>query len=140
VELLDLYPSLVQLCGLPEKRGLEGHSIVPQLRDARASRPWPAITTHGPDNHTVRTGDWRYIRYADGTEELYDLRNDPNEWTNLAGRPEYAARKRELAKWMPKKSAPPAPESKSRLIEIRDGKTYWEGQLVGPHDAIPMDD
>ena len=73
VELLDLYPTLVELARLPpSKPGLEGHSLVPQLKDARAPRPWPAITTHNQGNHAVRTAQWRYIRYADGSEELYD--------------------------------------------------------------------
>ena len=85
-ELLDLYPTLVEMGGLPEKGGLEGHSLVPQLKNARAPREWPAITTHNHDNHGVRSENWRYIRYADGSEELYDMRRDPNEWNNLAGR------------------------------------------------------
>lgn len=71
-ELLDMYPTLVELCGLPPTSGLEGHSLVPQLKDATAKRRWPALTTHNPGNHSVRTERWRYIRYANGAEELYD--------------------------------------------------------------------
>ena len=48
-----------------------------------APREWPAITTHNHDNHGIRTEDWRYIRYADGSEELYNMKSDPNEWNNL---------------------------------------------------------
>ena len=96
-ELLDLYPTLAELCGLPAKGGLEGHSLVPQLKDAKAERKWPAITTHNQDNHAVRTETWRYIRYADGSEELYDCVADPNEWTNLASDRE--ARGGEEASW-----------------------------------------
>jgi choline-sulfatase len=76
-ELLDLYPTLIDLCGLPPRAGLEGHSLVPQLRDANAPRAWPALTTHNQGNHAVRTRDHRYIRYADGSEELYDHRVRP---------------------------------------------------------------
>ena len=90
VELLDIYPTLIDLCGLPAHNPLEGHSLMPQLRDAQAERPWPAITTHNHDNHGIRTEDWRYIRYADGSEELYDMRKDPNEWRNLADDTHYA--------------------------------------------------
>src|SRR5207237_2956220 len=50
-ELLDLYPTLVELCGLPAKDGLEGHSLAPQVKDARSPRPWPALTTHNQNNH-----------------------------------------------------------------------------------------
>ena len=57
-------------------------------------RPWPAITTHNRGNHSVRSERWRYIRYADGTEELYDHRNDPHEWKNLASDPRLAEVKR----------------------------------------------
>jgi choline-sulfatase len=140
VELLDLYPTLVELCGLPARSGLEGHSVVPLLKDASASRPWPAITTQGPDNHSVRTEEWRYIRYADGSEELYDLRQDPDEWTNLAADPKQAAQKRELARWLPKSSAAPLTGSKSRLIWRHDGVVEWEGERIRETDSIPMDD
>ena len=84
VSLLDLYPTLVDLCGLPANPELEGHSLLPLLLDPEA--PWEhvALTTHGKNNHAVRSKHFRYIRYADGTEELYDHRSDPNEWENLA--------------------------------------------------------
>ncbi len=68
--MLDLYPTLVDMAGLPEKEGLQGHSLVPQLKDPDAGRRWPAITTHNQGNHTIRTERWRYIRYANGSEEL----------------------------------------------------------------------
>lgn len=131
-ELLDIYPTLVALCGLPAKPGLEGHSLVPQLKDASAPRDWPAVTTHGPNNHGIRTERWRYIRYADGSEELYDMQSDPHEWTNLAGEASRVALKRELARWLPQTNAPPAPRSRSRLIEYRDGTPYWEGEPIRP--------
>ena len=71
--------------------------MTPQLRDAKAERQWPAITTHNQNNHSVRTERWRYIRYADGSEELYDRAVDPNEWDNLARDSKNAATIRELA-------------------------------------------
>jgi len=138
-ELLDIYPTLNELCRLPAKAGLEGHSLVPQLKRADAPREWPAITTHGPNNHGIRTEKWRYIRYADGSEELYDMAADPNEWTNLANDPRFADTKRELAQWLPKVNAAPVPHSKSRLIDVRDGQPYWENEPIGPNDPIPMD-
>lgn len=130
-ELLDLYPTLAELCGLPPKQGLEGHSLVPQLRDAKSARDWPAITTHGPNNHAIRTDRWRYIRYADGSEELYDMQADPNEWTNLAAEPAHAATKAELAKRLPERNAEPVPGNATRLVERKpDGRVFWEGKQI----------
>ena len=63
--------------------------------------------TYGLGNHAVRTDRWRYIRYADGTEELYDHENDPNDWTNLAREPQYKKVIEEHAKWIPKTNAKP---------------------------------
>ena len=54
----------------------------------------------------MRTEKWRYIHYSDGSEELYDDENDPNEWTNLAEKPEFAAKKKELAAFLPKDNQP----------------------------------
>ena len=137
-ELLDLYPTLVDLCGLPKREGLDGQSLVPQLKDADAPREQPAITTHGPGNHGVRTEQWRYIRYADGSEELYDMQMDPNEWINLADNPRHATVKTELAKWLPKDDAAPLGKGKVRLLERIDGVWYWEGEPIHEGDAIPQ--
>lgn len=109
VSLLDLYPTLVDLCGLPRRRDLDGASLAPLLRDASARRH-PAVCTFLPGNHAVRTERWRYIRYQDGGEELYDCLADPNEFHNLATKAKYAAVKKDLARWMPRESAPPAPD------------------------------
>ena len=83
-----------------------GISLVPQLRDPHAPRERPALTTHRFNNHSLRSERWRYIRYADGGEELYDHRNDPNEWENLASIPHYKAIKEELAAWLPQHNEP----------------------------------
>jgi arylsulfatase A-like enzyme len=109
VSLLDIYPTLIELCGLPPKEGLEGQSLVPLLKDPGAEWERPALTTHGRENHSIRSERWRYIRYRDGTEELYDHDNDELEWTNLAGRAEHADVKQELARWLPETNAPDAP-------------------------------
>lgn len=105
VDFTGIYPTLCELTGLPLPEHLEGRSLVPLLRDPQAAWGFPAVTTHGYKNHTVRTEDWRYIRYADGSEELYDEAADPLEYKNLAGRSEYAARKEELSRWLPRQNA-----------------------------------
>lgn len=108
VSLLDLYPTLVELAGLPQQEGLDGRSLVPLLRNPAMN--WqPAVMTHGRLNHAVRSEAFRFIRYADGSEELYDHRVDAMEWTNLAGDSNYAAVKRDLAKWLPETNVPEAP-------------------------------
>jgi len=118
-ELLSIYPTLIDLCSLEKRGDLDGTSIVPLLDDPAANWKRPAITTLGKDNHAVRTERWRYIRYADSGEELYDHDKDPNEWHNLADKAEHNDLKTELAKWFPKQNADPArptaqPKNKKR--------------------------
>jgi arylsulfatase A-like enzyme len=129
-ELLDMYPTLVDLCGLPARPGLDGHSLAPQLKDATAIRQWPAITTSNQNNHAVRTERWRYIRYADGSQELYDMKADAREWKNLAGDPGHAQTIRELGKWLPKVNTPAVPGSAMRVLEQKEGEWYWEGKKI----------
>lgn len=82
VNLLDIYPTLIDLCGLPEKE-LDGTSFQPLLENVNME--WaPAITTKGEGNHSVMYKNWHYITYNDVVEELYNLENDPMEWINLA--------------------------------------------------------
>ena len=102
VDFMSLYPTLSDLCGLPVPTHVEGESIRRLLADPSAKWDRPALTTHGYRNHAVRSAQWRYIRYADGGEELYDEGNDPYEWTNLAQNPKYQGVKTELAQRFPK--------------------------------------
>ena len=109
VNLLDLYPTLVDLCGLPARKDLDGESLTPLLRDPSGKRN-PTVSTYLPNNHAVRNERWRYIRYSDGGEELYNCLKDPDEFNNLAGLPQHTSLKRELAQWMPKSSMAPQPD------------------------------
>jgi choline-sulfatase len=136
-ELLDIYPTLIDLCGLPANDAVEGATLLPQLKDANAPRERPAITTHNHDNHGIRSENWRYIRYADGSEELYDMVNDPNEWENLIDKPEYAAVITQHRKWIPAKSVKPAPGSRARILIYENGKANWEGKDIGAREPIP---
>jgi arylsulfatase A-like enzyme len=130
VELLDLYPTLVELSGMPVKSGLEGHSLAKLLKNPKAARQWPALTTHNQNNHAVRSERWRYIRYADGSEELYDHRNDPHEWTNLARDKRFANVIQEHARWLPKTNLPPVAGSAARLLVNDNGVWRWEGKPI----------
>lgn len=110
VNLMDIYPTLIDVCGLtPPSQHVESYDLTSLLRDPRSKWEKPTLTTYGRGNHAVRSRRWRYIRYADGSEELYDHENDPMEWKNLAGDPKYADVKREYAKWLPERDAPEGP-------------------------------
>ncbi|MCB1037636.1 MAG: sulfatase, partial [Acidobacteria bacterium] len=109
--LVDLYPTLVDLCGLPPAANLDGVSLVPLLEDPVQAWPHPALTTHRVGNTSVRTGEWTLIRYNDGTEELYNVRADPYEWTNLADDPGSAGALARLSRYLPETYAPNAPFS-----------------------------
>ncbi len=93
VSLIDLYPTLIELCDLPRQpqttartqgQQLDGQSLVPLLKDPNRQWRRPVVMTYGFKNHAIQTERWRYIQYRDGTEELYDHKNDPHEWKNLA--------------------------------------------------------
>lgn len=107
VSLMDIYPTLLELCGFPPKDEVEGTSIRQFLCDpgSNSDHP-PAVTTLLGDNHSVRTDRYRYIRYRDGSEELYDHDADPLEWQNLAANSNCASVKIQLGKWVPTTVAP----------------------------------
>lgn len=90
VDLSALYPTLLDLAGLPADPECDGVSLRPLLEKPEAEWDRPAVMTYGRGNHAVRSHRWRYIRYADGTEELYDHETDPFEWDNLAQQSEFA--------------------------------------------------
>lgn len=138
VELLDLFPTLTDLVGLPEKEGLDGHSLKPLLKNTFEKRKWPALCTHGPGNHAVVTEQWRFIQYADGSRELYNIKEDPNEWMNLAGKNGYKPVMDHLSGFLPKTEAKPALNNKVRLIEIIDGEPYWQGNKIPVNAKVPM--
>jgi choline-sulfatase len=87
VDTISVFPTLIELCGLPALDHVEGYSVVPLLQNPRA--PWtnPAITSYDNDRHqAIRMGKWHYIQYGgiNGGEELYDVDADEPEWFNVA--------------------------------------------------------
>ncbi len=138
-ELLDIYPTLLEMCGLQAKSGLEGLSLKPQLAQSNTVRERPAITTHNQGNHGIRSQHYRYIRYADGTEEFYDHQNDPNEWHNVIKEPGLQQQIAQHRQWLPKVDLPPAKGSAQRLLtyDPATDTATWEGKPVTRADSIP---
>ncbi|MEC9093962.1 MAG: sulfatase [Planctomycetota bacterium] len=89
VSLLDLYPTLVDYCGMQVSGELDGESLVPWLSQPGKTTERAVTTMFDRGNYSVRTENFRYIQYKQGSEELYDHQKDPNEWKNLAGKKEY---------------------------------------------------
>ena len=114
IDLTVIYPTLLELCGLDEDPKCDGLSLVPLLNDPKVKWPRPALMTYGKGNHAVRSDRWRYIRYADGSEELYDHDADPHEWTNLAGEADHDSVKAEHRKWIPTEEVEPVPALKRK--------------------------
>ena len=107
VGLIDIFPTLVDLCGLPKpKQNFDGNSVVPLLANPEKEWDKVAISQYSKDNYSLRTEKFRYIRYKNGSEELYDHDNDPYEWNNLADIPAYKVIKEKLAARLPKESKP----------------------------------
>lgn len=104
VEMLDIYPTLVDLCGLPANNRNEGRSLKSLITHPDSGADNYAITTYGRNNHAVVSSGFRYIHYEDGSEELYNRNTDPNEFENIAGKPEAWEIKSALAKYLPAKN------------------------------------
>ena len=80
---------------------------------------------------------WRFIQYAVETRELYDMRNDPNEWKNLAEDPKFKKVIEEYLSFLPSVNLPPAVGSRSRILTVEKDHVLWEGEIVRPEDPVP---
>ncbi|MDE3265878.1 MAG: sulfatase [Acidobacteriota bacterium] len=132
-ELLDIYPTLADLAGLPGREDLDGESLRPLLENPEAEWNHPAITSDAPDRSSIRTERWRYTTYREG-EELYDHDSDPNEWRNLASLPEHADTKQRLRALLPRNPSrkkvlqvSDQPEEERRLTELLPGRSHRAG-------------
>jgi arylsulfatase A-like enzyme len=124
VGLIDIYPTLLTLSGLPppQPQRLDGLDLTPILRGESLERGEPVLSTYGLGNHSIRDTRFRYIRYRNGDEELYDHFRDPHEWHNLADQPAFAAVKAALARWLPVHDAPEIePAFPDRVRGVWDG-------------------
>ncbi len=125
VSLLDAQKTLIDLCNLPPRSDIDGESLKPIFQDLENVKDRTLVIADY-DSYAVVNRDWRYISRPDG-EELYDLRKDPNEWSNLAGHPEYADLKKKFAEKIPKNPAPAGKGPKSKTLRlVREGEDfYW---------------
>lgn len=115
--LLDIYPTLVELAGLPSRSDLDGTSLTPLLKNPGKIIDRSIITTYDFADYSIRKDNWHYIKYVDDSEELYDLSKDPEEWYNLALDEEYRSKMDELAMALP---ANPIPIADSSLIDLQE--------------------
>ena len=131
VSLLSLAPTLLDLCGLPAYAPHEGPSLVPLLKNTKADWKTVAIThLDTPGSFGLSAQGWRYIHYADGGEELYDMGNDPHEWTNLANQPRHAAKLAELRALAPTRFSPAWKPPATALVDL-------DWHPVAANDALP---
>ena len=112
VEMLSIYPTLLELSGLPAYKRNEGVSLVTMMQKGEGIEEAKAITTFGMNNHAIKKDGFRYIQYEDGTQELYDHSVDPNEWKNEASNPKYTGKIEELKTYLPKENSKWDEESK----------------------------
>lgn len=128
IDYMGIFPTLTDLCGLPTPAHVQGESFRALLANPQAVWTKPAVTTYRYKNHSVRTAAWRYIRYENGDEELYDEIKDPLEYVNLATRPEFAATKAALAKHLPTTDVPdPAAKADGTKGGRKQGKNKKGG-------------
>jgi arylsulfatase A-like enzyme len=140
VSLIDIYPTLVDLCGLPEPhQKLEGESLAETLETPDTAHDRSVLLPHmNPGEYAVINRDWRYIRYGEDGEELYDLKADPNEWTNLATLPQFQTIKQKMRAFAPAHFAPPGTRLKPQPdLRIEGDSFRWTpGQgNAGAHPA-----
>jgi len=122
VSLMDLFPTLTELAGIEAKPGISGRSLVPLLENPNSNWDYPVVSIFDEHHYSVIDGDWHYIRYAEGGEELYNLAEDPDEWTNLAPLPENEGRKAAMAKAIPNSQAPLIQTERFRWSQVLRGE------------------
>lgn len=127
-QLLDIYPTLVDYCGISANTKNEGNSLVPLLDNPNAKWEHLAITSYGQGNVSMRNRSHRYIRYENGSEELYDMVNDPNEWNNIAGEKENKKIKAHFKKAIPQEQEP---LSKVSYYTVNE---YWRQKVKESHE------
>ena len=127
VSLVDIYPTLIELCNLPEQHQMDGTSLAPVLNDPSSAVDRDVFMAYMQrGGYAIINSEWRYIQYHDGSEELYDLKSDPNEWYNLATDQNYTDIKNEMKQSAPAEfHAAGTPRNTLDLV-IQNDSFYWE--------------
>ena len=132
VSLIDMFPTLLELCGVKDVLSRDGVSLAPVLKNpALAKERNILLPGMKPKEYAIINQDWRYIRYADETEELYNVRQDPNEWENLAGSPEFAGVKKRLMAAAPASFAEPGVGAGELKLMIDGDEFEWKRKRQG---------
>ena len=125
--LIDLYPTLIELCNLPKPHEMDGISLVKALENPQSTSDRDLfIPSHDRGSYAVVNRNWRYIYYPDGTEELYDVQKDPDEWYNLALSDTYRSVIDELRKAAPSEFHPGATARNNLNLVIEGDSFRWE--------------
>lgn len=125
VSLVDIVPTLTELCGLNPKSGMTGRSLIPLLRDPSEEWDYPVITTLGEHHYSVRSGDWHYINYEGKEEELHHLEEDPEEWSNLAADASHEPIEQQLEALIPTQRHECVPTDAIRWADVLSGKVKF---------------
>jgi len=124
--LIDMFPTLVELCDVSDDQMRDGVSLASVLRNPTKARDRDVyLPGMKPNEYTIMNQDWRYIHYADGSEELYNTKQDPNEWENLAGNPGFEDAKKRLMMSAPETFAPPLNKKAYNLV-LHGQHFNWE--------------
>ena len=126
VSLLDVYPTVVEMLEVNKRNDLDGHTLLPLIKNPQKKRTHAAVTAIGRGTWSIRDSKWRFIQYFDGSRELYDLENDPQEWTNLINQSKHSKVVERLSKQIP--------EDTNWKHFVR----YGEYKAVIPEDGSPM--
>jgi arylsulfatase A-like enzyme len=130
--LIDLYPTLMELCQLPKQHKMDGKSLVPELMHTSYQDRDLFIPYHEIGSYSVVNDNYRYIYYAEGTEEFYNTKEDYNEWNNLVGKDKYRATIDKMKQVVPKEFRKPATPKKSLKLIFEEEGYHWESKNGDP--------
>jgi len=127
VSLIDMYPTFVEICNLPKVKNIEGVSLASSLKKPSGSKDRNAfLPSNEKGSYAVINTNWRYISYFDGGEELYNVKEDPNEWNNLAGDKKFRSVMDDMKKSAPKVFAPAVTPKNDLKLVIEGDSFHWE--------------